>query len=986
MLRLADSAYAGQPELARIVGEGVASRALSDPLTDGRRVGSFLVARVLTKTLASQDVIVPVPGWEDRLPSGFDEAFESDLASYRHRLGEQAGNTIRAVLTGLAWDEGQGVPRRLIPALTRAVTGTVITDDEVTLVLQEASGHLLETQANGWALYRLYHKRLQEHLRQETLRQPLAVGEDTRAVHAHISDALMAAGAERDWSDVDPYLAGILPRHAHYGQRLDVLIQTPGYLQVANPPDLLAVLPLTGDGEVGRVARTYRRAGHALTGERPDERHLTLEIAAARGGETIELMPCGPFSLRWLRGTGTSELGILADDSRGSTPFAVGGIHGSPLAVKDKPGGKLRIWDLATGTPAREILLDPHITKIAVGESTGCAIVVAGYGDGTLRLVDLASGAVRTERAAHTDQITALTVGTAEGQSVAVSGAADGTVRAWSVATGAPLGEAFIAHRKIPQDAGDAAGSIKVSALAIGELEGRTVVVSGGEDGTVAVWDPRDGTPIGEPTKLHPGEVVDLALVHLEGRVVVVSGGHNGISIWELIDSAPVHFSVQGLLRTKAMAAAEVNNQLAAMTSVSESYPDGEVYAVLRIWVFPVGNAWQHGKTWRIPGHTGSVGAVQMADIGERTAVITSGEDLTVRIWDLARLADWDAGPIASDSPTHGGWVEAVAIGEVDGRAIAVSAGFDDKTLRVWDLATGAPLHGPLHGHRDGVTSVAVTEVKGRAVAVSGGADGTLRIWDLAKGLAIGGYLGDGDEPPWLNTDLVEIDICEIDGRKVAVSAGLDGHVRLWDLAKSMSAGEEKSKKGGKKKAKKGNTKGLRDFDGVSLGKGKDRHKNAACAIRTGELHGQPVAVTGGEDGTVRIWDLQARTLIGKPLRGHSGPVRAVAIGDMNGATVAVSGGYDGTVWIWDVATETPIHEPLTGHTDSVRAIAIGKCQGRAVVVSGAEDQTVRIWDLATGSAEACFSVLDRVSDIAVESGTILVAAASRVICLDVPE
>jgi WD40 repeat protein len=286
------------------------------------------------------------------------------------------------------------------------------------------------------------------------------------------------------------------------------------------------------------------------------------------------------------------------------------------------------------------------------------------------------------------------------------------------------------------------------------------------------------------------------------------------------------------------------------------------------------------------------------------------------------------------------------------------------------------------------MTSVAVMKVNGRAVAVSGGADGTLRMWDLAQGLAIGGPLGDDDDLPGWADDLAEIDICEIDGRTVAVSAALSGHVRLWDLTKSVPAGDKKSKgKGkGKKKAKKAKTEGQRNFDGVSLGKGKDRHKRTAWAIRTGELRGQPVAVTGGEDGTVRIWDLRARTLIGQPLRGHDGPVRAVAIGDMNGVAVAASGGYDGTVRIWDVATGTPIYGPLTGHTDSVRALAIGKCQGRAVVVSGAEDQTVRVWDLATGSTEACFFVLDRVSDIAMGSGTILLSAASRVICIDVRE
>ena len=52
LLRLEGSAYAGDPDRARRVGEGVAAGALADP--EGRRVGSFLVARELTRALAYQ--------------------------------------------------------------------------------------------------------------------------------------------------------------------------------------------------------------------------------------------------------------------------------------------------------------------------------------------------------------------------------------------------------------------------------------------------------------------------------------------------------------------------------------------------------------------------------------------------------------------------------------------------------------------------------------------------------------------------------------------------------------------------------------------------------------------------------------------------------------------------------------------------------------------------------------------------------------------
>ena len=61
-----------------------------------------------------------------------------------------------------------------------------------------------------------------------------------------------------------------------------------------------------------------------------------------------------------------------------------------------------------------------------------------------------------------------------------------------------------------------------------------------------------------------------------------------------------------------------------------------------------------------------------------------------------------------------------------DGRR-AVSASWD-KTLKVWDLATGAVLR-TLEGHTSSVNAVAVTPDDQRAVSASW--DKTLKVWDL---------------------------------------------------------------------------------------------------------------------------------------------------------------------------------------------------------------------------------------------------------------
>ena len=102
-------------------------------------------------------------------------------------------------------------------------------------------------------------------------------------------------------------------------------------------------------------------------------------------------------------------------------------------------------------------------------------------------------------------------------------------------------------------------------------------------------------------------------------------------------------------------------------------------------------------------------------------------------------------------------------------------------------------------------------------------------------------------------------------------------------------------------------------------------------------------AVSGGSDGTVRVWDLDT----GEPLHtltGHDGWVNAVAV-SADGRR-AVSGGDDGTVRVWDLDTGA-----AAAHPDRPRrlgaAVAVSADGRRAV--SGGDDGTVRVWDLDTG-------------------------------------
>ena len=97
--------------------------------------------------------------------------------------------------------------------------------------------------------------------------------------------------------------------------------------------------------------------------------------------------------------------------------------------------------------------------------------------------------------------------------------------------------------------------------------------------------------------------------------------------------------------------------------------------------------------------------------------------------------------------------------------------------------------------------------------------------------------------------------------------------------------------------------------------------------------------VSGGEDGTVRVWDPAQPEDTGVVVGRHEGAVGALAV--MPGGRV-VSGGEDGTVRVWDPARPEDTGVVVGSHEGAVGALAVMP-GGR--VVSGGEDGTVRVWD-----------------------------------------
>ena len=126
-------------------------------------------------------------------------------------------------------------------------------------------------------------------------------------------------------------------------------------------------------------------------------------------------------------------------------------------------------------------------------------------------------------------------------------------------------------------------------------------------------------------------------------------------------------------------------------------------------------------------------------------------------------------------------------------------------------------------------------------------------------------------------------------------------------------------------------------------------HQDGVRAVCPVTVDGQALLASGGDDGTVRIWD-PATGEQRAVLEGHQGGVSAVCPVTVAGQALLASGGDDGTVRIWDPATGQQ-RAVLEGHQDWVNAVCPVTVAGQALLASGGDDGTVRIWDPATGAA-----------------------------------
>lgn len=488
-------------------------------------------------------------------------------------------------------------------------------------------------------------------------------------------------------------------------------------------------------------------------------------------------------------------------------------------------------------------------------------------------------------------------------------------------------------------------------------------IVSGGEDGSVRLWETQNYQPVGELTPPSNGRILAVALSP-DNRYIAAAGSGKEIVIWDRqnLVAPPILLSGHTALITSL-----------AFAPDSRTLASGSADKTVRLWDVVTE---QLGS--QLVGHTDFV--YSLAFNGEGSRLVSGSKDQRLILWDVT-TSEMLGDPI----PAHSDWVLSVAFSG-DGRMVA--SGGADHAIRLWTVMGDGrlqPQGNPLMGHTGWVQGLAF-HPQGELL-VSAGGDGTVRLWDVVQGQLMqvwqgheAGVMGVGFSP---------------DGQMVA-SAGTDSTILLWQINTPTRMGvllsELPENITSLAYGQDGNLLAVAGATGREVlvwdkTKQQISHRLAGhtaqivaltfhphqplLAVATADrsltlwdlIHSQKQeslsfrsAITAIEfspdgnwlviatrDNQIFRWNISQNSRVGSPIEGHQTLINDLAFSP--DSQWLISGGEDSQILVWDIATGQQVGQPLTGHVGGV--VALTFLPDSQILVSGGRDRLVRVWDLS---------------------------------------
>jgi WD40 repeat protein len=476
---------------------------------------------------------------------------------------------------------------------------------------------------------------------------------------------------------------------------------------------------------------------------------------------------------------------------------------------------------------------------------------------------------------------------------MALSGSYDNSLILWDVETGQAM-RRFEGHVDW------------ITGLAF-HPDGRTAL-STSYDMTLRQWDLETGQELRQ--QFFPANADDLALSP-DGRLAVFDWMQE-VRLWEI-----------GKWREAGRLLGHTSNDVWAI-AVS---PDGRLAlsgaddGELRLW-----NLGEQGELRRFPTDGTPLWAVAVSHDGRRLLASDSSGDTLVYDVETGQLVQRLAGDIPA-SPN------ALAFSPDDRYALVGSGDYFTgalaKSLVLWDLASGQPLH-RFEGHTRLVRSLAFSPDGRSALGGSQATDvnlgGDLILWDMQTGQLIRRF----DD-----TDDIGGIAFSADGKRAVAGSVYGANVSIWDVASGRATHRFESHEGfvlavvfgpGEQTILYASGNGALVLLDAETGQVLRRylgHDNAAWGLDISP-DGR-YALSGSEDSTVILWDFETGELL-RRFTGHTGWVPSVAFSPDGQTAFSVSD--DGTLIQWQVA-DPPLEE-LVAWAHANRYVRDLTCEERA--------------------------------------------------------
>ncbi len=427
-------------------------------------------------------------------------------------------------------------------------------------------------------------------------------------------------------------------------------------------------------------------------------------------------------------------------------------------------------WLAAAGRQPRAMLIDLKTKQLsdvnifqrdglrALALSPDSRTLASASAAGDIALWTIPTGVRRrVSLALHQDAVTGLSF-SHDGNRLASAGR-DGSLIVWDLRHLAPLGEPLIGHDE--------------GVLAAGVLEDSRTVVSVDRGGALLQWQlpgPDRGASLLRRDDQVRAAVIDLrspqtanvrdVALSVNGRTAALVRRDGGLFLWPFGDSrAPIEVPLDGQ-RISDVAFSADGQMLAAINRAN----------AVELWRVAPGSSAER-RPFRMLGME-SVKLRRAALSPDHRILATADSDNAIRFWHTDATEGTPPPPLAG----HRDRILALAFG-TDGKWLA-SAGLD-RSIILWEVATGRPLPAPLQGHRDAIRSVAFSP--DNSLLASAGDDETIMFWSLPSGEQLGA-------PLHIHSDSVRDLAFSPDG-KWLISAGLDKQLVAWSLERLVGEG-----------------------------------------------------------------------------------------------------------------------------------------------------------------------------------------------------